>query len=468
MVFSSLVFLFIFFIAVLALYYVIPNRKYRNIVLCVISLLFYGWGEPVYLLLMIFSIFMNYGAGLLIDRFREKPDKSRAVLIAAVAVNLLMLAVFKYTGFVIDTVKSIFPALKEFATPVIPLPIGISFYTFQAMSYIIDVYRKDAKVQKNPIYFGTYLALFPQLIAGPIVRYTDIDDQLSNRHETVDMFSSGIKQFAVGLAKKVLIANPMGALWAVLKTTPDTNGVIGSWMGLIAFSIQIYFDFAGYSDMAIGMGRMFGFEFLKNFDYPFISKSITEFWRRWHISLGTWFREYVYIPLGGNRKGLPRQLLNLAIVWFLTGLWHGASWNFVLWGLYFGFIIVLEKLFLGKLLKKMPAFCAHFYALLLITFSWVLFDFTDMSQLGTYAGSLIGIGTTGFISHEAFVYILSYLPVIIIGAVASTPLMKNLHDKYKDRPLCRWLDILLVMLALMLCTSSLVAGGYNPFIYFRF
>lgn len=468
MVFSSLVFLFIFFIAVLAIYYIIPNRKYRNIVLCIVSLLFYGWGEPVYLLLMIFSIFMNYGAGLLVDRFRDAPKKKKGVLIAAVTANLLMLGVFKYTGFVIDTVKAIFPVLKDFATPVIPLPIGISFYTFQAMSYVIDVYRNDAKAQKNPLYFGTYLALFPQLIAGPIVRYRDIDDQLTNRHENVEMFAAGIKLFAVGLSKKVLIANPMGSLWAVLKASPDTNGVFGSWIGLAVFSLQLYFDFSGYSDMAIGMGKMFGFEFLKNFDYPFTSKSMTEFWRRWHISLTTWFREYVYFPLGGNRKGLPRQLLNLAIVWLLTGLWHGASWNFALWGLFCGSVVVLEKLYLNKLLKKAPAFLSHFYTVIIFVFSLVLFDFTDMNQLGTYAGSLIGIGTTGFISHEAFVYILSYMPVIIAGAVASTPLMKNLHDKYSDRPFSRWLDIVLVILALVMCTSSLVAGGYNPFIYFRF
>ena len=332
MVFSSPLFIFIFLAITLALYYAVPNRVYRNVILCVMSLIFYGWGEPAFLLLMIFSIMMNYTAGRLVGKYRDCEKKAKAALIVSVVINIGLLVAFKYTALFTDTLKAIFPFMRSFATPVIPLPIGISFYTFQAMSYVIDVYRRETAVQKNPVYFGTYVSLFPQLIAGPIVRYRDVADQLENRHENVPQFVSGIKLFAVGLAKKVLVANQLAALWDVLKASSATNGVLGSWVGIIAFSFQIYFDFCGYSDMAIGLGRMIGFEFLKNFDYPYISKSISEFWRRWHISLSTWFKEYVYIPLGGNRKGMFRTFINTFIVWGLTGLWHGASWNFALWG----------------------------------------------------------------------------------------------------------------------------------------
>ena len=305
MVFSSLLFIFIYLVVTLALYYAVPNRVYRNVILCVLSLIFYGWGEPSFVLLMIFSIAFNWLAGLLVGKYRNNKKRCKAVLVASVVLNLALLGVFKYTGFVVDTLKAVFPFMRSYATPIIPLPIGISFYTFQAMSYVIDVYRNDTSVQKNPVYFGTYVALFPQLIAGPIVRYRDIADQLENRHENVAQFASGIKLFTVGLAKKVLLANQLIALWNVLRESSATNGVLGSWVGIIAYTLHIYFDFGGYSDMAIGLGRMFGFEFLKNFDYPYISRSISEFWRRWHISLSTWFREYVYIPLGGNRLRAP-------------------------------------------------------------------------------------------------------------------------------------------------------------------
>lgn len=468
MVFSSLLFIFIYLVVTLALYYAVPNRVYRNVILCVLSLIFYGWGEPSFVLLMIFSIAFNWLAGLLVGKYRNNKKRCKAVLVASVVLNLALLGVFKYTGFVVDTLKAVFPFMRSYATPIIPLPIGISFYTFQAMSYVIDVYRNDTSVQKNPVYFGTYVALFPQLIAGPIVRYRDIADQLENRHENVAQFASGIKLFTVGLAKKVLLANQLIALWNVLRESSATNGVLGSWVGIIAYTLHIYFDFGGYSDMAIGLGRMFGFEFLKNFDYPYISRSISEFWRRWHISLSTWFKEYVYIPLGGNRHGLARTLLNTAIVWMLTGLWHGASWNFMLWGVYFGIIIIIEKLFLGKYLEKAPAFLSHLYAIFLFTFGWVLFDFTDMGQMRDFIVSLFNGGSVGLISHDALVYVLAYLPVLIISIIASTPLVSNLHKKIENRAWCGYADAALVLIALVICTASLVSSGYNPFIYFRF
>lgn len=493
MIFSSLLFLFVFLAIVLILYYIIPNRLYRNVVLCVCSLFFYAWGEPVCVVIMIISILLNYAAGLMIGRFRAKGKEggAKAALIAAVVINLLMLGVFKYIPLIYDTLKSLVPSMASVQTPVakqilydwvggfIPavrniritpegmLPIGISFYTFQAMSYIIDVYRGDTGVQRNPVLFGTYVALFPQLIAGPIVRYHDIEAQLNERHENVAQISSGIKLFTVGLAKKILIANQMAQLWNVLRDTSAGYGFVASWVGMFAYTLQIYFDFSGYSDMAIGLGRMFGFEFLKNFDYPYISQSISDFWRRWHISLSTWFKEYVYIPLGGNRHGYVRQIVNLLIVWALTGLWHGASWNFVLWGALNGVFICIEKLFLGKWLKKSPRAVRHIYTLLLVNFGWALFDHTDTASLFAFFRSLFSFGGTA-VSPEGGVQILSYLPLMLIAFAASTPLFKNLRRKLDDKPWAEWLDIALVIIALVLCTSSLVASGYNPFIYFRF
>ncbi|MBQ1893259.1 MAG: MBOAT family protein [Clostridia bacterium] len=493
MIFSSLLFLTIFLVAVLFCYYLIPNRLYRNIVLCVFSLFFYAWGEPVCVIIMIFSIFMNYTAGIIIGKCERKGNKAgkKAALIVAVILNLLMLGVFKYTPLVFDTLKAIIPPLRSVATPIakqvfykslsgiIPqlanvkitaegmLPIGISFYTFQAMSYVIDVYRGDTGVQKNPMIFGTYVALFPQLIAGPIVRYKDIEDQLWGRRESIEQFTSGVKMFMIGLAKKILIANQVALLWNGLRSDPMTNGALGSWVGMVAYSLQIYFDFAGYSDMAIGLGRMFGFEFLKNFDYPYISQSNTEFWRRWHISLGTWFREYVYIPLGGNRKGMKRQIFNLAVVWALTGLWHGASWNFVLWGIWHGFFVVIEKLFLGKWLKKWPRVLRHVYSLLVAGLGWMLFDFTNMKELFRFLGSMFSF-KVGVISHDALTLTLSYLPLLIAAIVASTPLAANIRRKFNGKAWAEYVDIVLILIALVFCLASLVASGYNPFIYFRF
>lgn len=468
MVFSSIIFIFLYLPVVLGLYYITP-RKYRNFLLFVVNLIFYGWGEPIFVLLMIFSTVINYVSGILIGFFQQRAEKNKAkaVLIISVIVNIALIGFFKYIGLLGETLNIILPFLN---LPIlqIPLPIGISFYTFQSMSYTIDVYRHDANAQKNYITFGTYVALFPQLVAGPIVRYRDVEEQLITRRENMAQFNEGVKIFLIGLSKKVLLANPMGELWDTLKDTPTQVGVLASWIGIIAYTFQIYFDFSGYSDMAIGLGKMFGFEFLKNFDYPYISKSITEFWRRWHISLSTWFKEYIYIPLGGNRKGFPRQVFNMFVVWFLTGLWHGDSYNFVLWGLYFFVILFMEKLFLLKLLKKLPNIVAHIYSLILIIFGWVIFSFEDMGQMGNFIIRMFDFGA-GFITQDAIVTIVAYLPLLIIAAIASTPLAHRLYNKITDKVSWMWIvDSLLSCFSLLLCTASLASSTYNPFLYFKF
>lgn len=464
MVFSSLVFLFAYLPFTLLVYYLVP-RSGRNIFLFIINLVFYGWGEPKLVLLMVFNIFFNYMGGYLVDRYRLNQKKKKLFLILTCALDIGILAVFKYTGMVAETLNMLpmlnIPELE------ISLPIGISFYTFQTMSYVIDIYRDDAPVSKNFINFGTYVALFPQLIAGPIVRYKDISRQLTDRRETLDSFTHGVKLFLVGLGKKVLIANQMGTLTSAVFSTTDENGVIGTWVGIIAYTFQIYFDFSGYSDMACGLGNMLGFEFLKNFNYPYISRSITEFWRRWHISLSTWFREYVYIPLGGNRKGIKRQILNLLIVWALTGLWHGASWNFVLWGLYYGVILILEKFVLKRFLDKLPSVLQHIYTLLIVVFGWGLFYFTDISELGSFIADLFNF-SNGLCGSQALTLILSYLPLLITAAVASTPLASRLYARFRDRKLMWIPETLFCIVILALCTASLVNQSYNPFLYFRF
>ncbi len=464
MVFSSLVFLFCYLTVTLALYFVCP-RRWRNTILFIVSLLFYGYGEPVYILLMLASIAMNYVCGILIENRQRDGQSGKAILILNVALNLGLLGFFKYAGFVIDTLR-LFPSLSFLETPLIPLPIGISFYTFQTMSYTIDVYRRETPAQRHFVTLGTYVSLFPQLIAGPIVRYVDVAEQLEHRRETPAQFTNGVKLFMVGLAKKVLIANPMGALWEILKPASD-NGLVGAWIGIFAFTLQIYFDFSGYSDMARGLGNMFGFEFLKNFDYPYISKSITEFWRRWHMSLGTWFREYVYIPLGGNRCGKGRLIFNLFAVWALTGLWHGASWNFVLWGVYFGVILVLEKFFLLPLLKKAPAVLSHLYALFFIVMGWVIFDFTDLAAMGHYLVSLFTL-QNGILGADTAVYVLSYLPLMLVAALVSTPLPKTLFLRLTNGKHGWLIETIVVTAVLLLCVASLVGDTYNAFLYFRF
>ena len=459
----------------LALYYITP-RRFRNVTLFVVDLVFYSWGEPMLVLLMLVSILINYVAAILIGVSRRRARYSSGknsntwltvlIFIIAIVLNLGLLGFFKYAGFIGETLNFVFPFLN---IPIIQvsLPIGISFYTFQTMSYTIDVYRNTVKVQKNFITFGTYVSLFPQLIAGPIVRYSDVAEQLMHRKESLQQFTDGVKIFLIGLSKKVLVANEMGNLWDSVRESGSNAGALGAWVGIIAYTFQIYFDFSGYSDMAIGLGKMFGFDFMKNFDYPYISKSITEFWRRWHISLGTWFREYVYIPMGGNRKGLGRQIINMSVVWFLTGFWHGASWNFILWGVYFGIILIIEKTFMLKLLKKAPAFVGHIYSLILIVMGWVLFYFEDMGEMGVFVCRLFG--SDGFMMTGDIVYkVLSYLPILIIAAVVSTPLFSTIYHKIKSAPALIAIDTVGSMASLALCTAGLVSSSYNPFLYFKF
>lgn len=450
---------------VLAVYYITP-RRFRNLTLFIVDLVFYAWGEPWLVVLMLISILLNYTAGILIGINREKKGLARFIFILAVILNLGLLGFFKYAGFIGETLNMVMPFLN---IPIleIALPVGISFYTFQTMSYTIDVYKNTVKVQKNIITFGTYVSLFPQLIAGPIVRYEDVAEQLMHRKETLQEFTDGVKLFLVGLSKKVLLANEMGNLWDAVRESGVQSGAVGSWVGIIAYTFQIYFDFYGYSEMAMGLGKMFGFDFLKNFDYPYISKSVTEFWRRWHISLGTWFREYVYIPLGGNRKGLSRQIINIAVVWFLTGLWHGARWNFILWGLYFGILLMIEKLFMLKLLKKAPALVSHIYSIIIILFGWVLFYFEDMSEMGVFISRMFG--SDGFMmSGDISSTIIAYIPLLVISAIASTPLVNKLYHNIKSKPVLYVIDNAGCVLALLLCTAALVSSDYNPFLYYKF
>ncbi|CDC40793.1 uncharacterized protein BN621_01678 [Clostridium sp. CAG:352] len=449
----------------MTLYYITP-RRFRNLTLFIVDLVFYAWGEPWLVILMLFSILLNYTSGILIGINREKKGLARFIFILSVILNLGLLGFFKYAGFIGETLNMVMPFLN---IPIleIALPIGISFYTFQTMSYTIDVYKNTVKVQKNIITFGTYVSLFPQLIAGPIVRYEDVAEQLMHRKETLQGFTDGVKLFLIGLSKKVLLANEMGNLWDAVRESGTQSGALGSWVGIIAYTFQIYFDFCGYSEMAMGLGKMFGFDFLKNFDYPYISKNITEFWRRWHISLGTWFREYVYIPLGGNRKGLYRQIINIAVVWFLTGLWHGASWNFILWGLYFGVLLMIEKLFMLKVLKKAPAIISHIYSIIIILFGWVLFYFENLNEMGIFLARMFG--SDGFMmSGDISVKIISYIPLLIVSAITSTPLISKLYHKIKSKPILYVIDNAGCVLALLLCTAALVSSDYNPFLYYKF
>ena len=438
MLFSSNTFLFGFLPAVVVLYYLCP-RRYRNVLLLVSSLIFYGWGEPKYVLLMLVSILLNYFCGLAVGKRQTQQRSVRGVLIVGVVLNLGMLGFFKYGRFFFGS-----------AFPDIPLPIGISFYIFQAMSYLIDVCRREVEVQKNVLTFGTYVTLFPQLIAGPIVRYRDVAEMLESRRENLPQFSRGVQRFVVGLSKKVLLANTFGAAWNALQVT---TGTAAAWLGLLCYTLQIYFDFSGYSDMAIGLGQLFGFTFLENFNYPYISASITEFWRRWHISLSTWFKEYVYIPLGGNRKGLARQIFNILVVWLLTGLWHGASWNFVLWGGYYAALLILEKCWLLKAGEKLPLLLRRMLTMVLVMLGWALFYFEDLGALGAFLGRLFTAVPSAGIAF--------YLPVTALGCLCATPAMKRV--KLPDG--LRWG---LCVVLLLLCVASLARQSYNPFIYFRF
>ena len=462
MIFSSLPFLFFYLMAVLAVYKLSP-LKLRNLILLLVSLFFYGWGEPVYILIMFLSIAVDYIHGMLVERWRADDRKARRAVMSSVIFNLGILVFFKYWDFIAGNVNAL---TGTALLPVLglPLPIGISFYTFQTMSYTIDVYRQDAPVQKNLVSFGAYVTLFPQLIAGPIVRYKSVADQLEGRREDLEKFVSGIRRFTVGAAKKVMLANAIGQLWEQSLASESLTAV-GAWLGLAAYAFQIYFDFSGYSDMAIGLGRMLGFEFLENFNYPYISKSVVEFWKRWHISLTTWFREYVYFPLGGNRVPKWKWIRNILIVWTLTGIWHGAGWNFLLWGLYYGAWMLAERLFLGKRLEKMPGAVRHVYTMGIVLIGWALFAVEDMGRLGAYFGSLFGGG--GWFRPVDGYRLRTYLPTLVILAIGSTPLMGKLWNRLGERAQAL-LQPLLVLGALILCTASLVDAGYNPFLYFRF
>ena len=466
MVFSSLTFLQCFLPLCLLAYFLVP-QKWRNGTLFLFSLLFYACGEPVYVVLMLFSTALDYTCGQMAERHRGQRGAKIALLVS-VCVNLGLLGVFKFCDFLIGTVNSLFgTALPQ---PNLPLPIGISFYTFQTMSYTIDVYRGEAKAQKNIINFGAYVTLFPQLIAGPIVRYQTVADELEHRDCAADLFADGVKRFACGIGKKVLLANNIGLLWEAASAQAAPT-VLTAWLGVIAYGFQIYFDFSGYSDMVIGLGRMLGFRFLENFNYPFLADSITDFWRRWHISMGTWFRDYVYIPLGGNKGGLAKQLRNIAIVWLLTGLWHGAAWTFILWGLFFAVFLTAEKLWYGRALAKTRVF-KHIYVLLLVVVSFVLFDANSVGEAAAAIGGLFGAAGVSAIAPISRYYLRSFAVVFLIGIVGATPLPKRAVEQLgSTRAGAMVVDVLepLVLVSVLaVSTGYLVDGSFNPFLYFRF
>lgn len=471
MLFSSTTFLFAFMAVVLALYFIVP-RFLKNAVLLIFSLVFYAWGEPVYVFLMLASIVVAYVTGLFADKQR-KSDCGKGAFIAmvfAIIWNMGLLLFFKYTDFFIVNTNSIFNLNIKVLGLI--LPIGISFYSFQTLSYVIDVYRGEVRAQKNFINLATYVTLFPQLIAGPIVRYQTIAEQLNDRKETLPQFARGVKRFAIGLGKKVILANNIGALFAEISSTSQEElSVVASWLGILAYTFQIYFDFSGYSDMAIGLGKMFGFDFLENFNYPYISKSITDFWRRWHISLSTWFRDYVYIPLGGNRKGKVRQCVNIMIVWFLTGFWHGANWNFMCWGVYFGVILLAEKLVWGKPLQKAPAFFQHVYALILIIIGWGIFAFEDTSALIQNFKNLFFMGNLPLMNSQTRFWFANYAVIFVLLIIASTPLFKKLGAKLTDKCPAVYgcvIEPIVIASLLIIATAYLASNSFNPFLYFRF
>lgn len=468
MVFSSLLFIFLFMPLTILLYYISP-KPWRNLILLIASLIFYAWGEPVYIGIMIFSTVFDYANGILIDKYRERKGAARAIIIGSIIVNLGILCFFKYYGFFVDNINGLFNLNIQRMN--LPLPVGISFYTFQTMSYTIDVYLGNVPVQKNIINFGTFVTMFPQLVAGPIVKYGDIQKQLDNRRESLGMFGEGVEVFISGLAKKVLLANNIGILWSQIKAMPVQElSVVSAWIGIIAFTFQIYFDFSGYSDMAIGLGKMFGFDLMKNFDYPYTSKSVTEFWRRWHISLGSWFREYVYIPLGGNRCKISKQLRNLFVVWFLTGFWHGANWNFILWGLYYGTILTIEKFLLKDWLKKIPGLFTHLYTMVIVIIGWVFFECESITQGMKFIKVMFGLGGNAFVDRASVYYIYTNILLFVVLIICSTPILKRAVSRIRERMKMAGSMIVPVMyfILIFLSTAYLVNESYNPFLYFRF
>lgn len=466
MLFSTIFFIFTFLPILLAIYFMIPAKKMRtrNGVLLVASLIFYSWGEPIYVALMIFSIAFNWYMSLVIERTKSKELSAKKELVFTIIINLFIMGFFKYFGFLMETINFVFRTHIKYTA--LALPIGISFYTFQALSYVFDVYKGTVGAQKNVLKFGLYLSLFPQLIAGPIVKYRDVATQLDSRECTQQKFGEGASRFIFGLSKKVILANNLGALYDVITSLPHSKvTVMTYWIGIIAYTFQIYFDFSGYSDMAIGLGRMFGFEFLENFNYPYISKSVTEFWRRWHMSLSTWFREYVYIPLGGNRVSKKRHILNLLIVWSLTGLWHGAAWNFVFWGTYFGIILVVEKYLIGEYIEKWNDGLRHIYTLVIVIISWVFFSRPGLSAL-KYLGVMFGIGANGFADSTTLYLLRTSIIILIISAVCSTPrVIEEFNRISRERYIA---GAVILMILFLLSVAYLVYSSYNPFLYFRF
>lgn len=472
MVFSSLIFLFRFLPFMLLIYFITP-RRFRNFILLLLSLGFYAWGEPKYVIIMLLSTIIDYSHGILVDYFKRigKVKFARITVGSSVIINIGILAVFKYADLFLNTLNQVMGS--DVSLLKIALPIGVSFYTFQTMSYTIDVYRGNANVQKNIISFGTYVTMFPQLIAGPIVQYKTIENDINNRRENIDLFADGVRRFVIGLGKKVLLANNIGILWDTVKTLNiDEMPVLTAWLGIIAFAFQIYFDFSGYSDMAIGLGKMFGFNFNENFNYPYISKSITEFFRRWHISLGTWFREYVYIPLGGNRSGKAKLIFNILIVWLLTGLWHGASYNFILWGLYYGIILIIEKIFLRKHLENIPSVFRHIYTILIVLVGWVMFSLENMTSVLKYLKTMFGIFTQEIADSQTIYLLYTNLILIIILVLAATPIPKRLLKCCDDKINIELIKIIIknlfYILIFLLSVAYLVDSTYNPFMYFRF
>lgn len=467
MLFSSIPFLFYFLPCVLLVYAIVP-RRLKNIVLLLFSLLFYGWGEPKYLWFMLATVVQGYVFGILIERFSASKRLSGVFLGASAVFSIALLGWCKYADFFIEN----FNALTGLGIPLlkIALPIGISFYTFQMLSYVIDIYRKSAPAQKNPIDLAVYISMFPQLIAGPIVRYTDIEPQLKNRTHSMEKIAKGAVRFVIGLSKKILIANVLGELVATFKLS-DEKSVLFCWIYAVAYTLHIYFDFSGYSDMAIGLGHMFGFSFCENFNYPYISGSITEFWRRWHMSLGSWFRDYLYIPMGGNRVRKARWFFNIFVVWMATGFWHGAQWNFIMWGIMFAILLIMEKLWLLPVLKK-AGFVRHLYVMLLVIISFVIFDAESIKGAAVQIAAMFGFGAMPLLSPETMYYLKSFIVILIIAAISATPLPKKLyHAAYGKRLSAIAVSIAepVVLLALLaLCTAYLIDGSFNPFLYFRF
>ena len=468
MVFSSIIFMFTFLPISLLIYYIVP-KSFKNLVLLIISLIFYAWGEPIYVLLMMGTIVIDYTMALFIDKNKNNKLKRKVLFIFTVSVNILILSFFKYYGFIVDNINIIFNLDIEIVK--LALPIGISFYTFQTLSYIVDVYLEKVKVQKNLVSFALYVTMFPQLVAGPIVKYSDIEEQLVNRNIDDIKFGKGVDRFIRGLAKKVLLANNIGIVWNLVQEMPIKEvSVVTSWIGIIAYTFQIYFDFSGYSDMAIGIGKMFGFEFMENFNYPYISTSVTEFWRRWHISLGGWFREYVYIPLGGNRVSIKRNIVNLFIVWMLTGLWHGASWNFVAWGTYYGAILLLEKTILKEVLEKCPKVIKHTYTMLLVMVGWTLFGCENLQVAVQYLKVMFGLTQNVLIDSTAIYYLYTNIILLIVLTLCSTPIISiTLKNIMK---ISNWYGVVfkigISMTTVLLAVAYLVNETYNPFLYFRF